>query len=258
MLITLPKRIVLCGVSHSGKSTLGDNLQRHFGHICTAFADPLKRAAQAIFGFQDDHLWGTSHTRDTPYPAFEFSGWCFPCQAPCVGPERHAHGAPLDTQPEDTHDWWRCDLCGTFYDRYVTPREVLKTLGTEWGRRFCTNVWADACFFKMRPSLSYVVTDGRFRNERNAAVHHRACVVLLERGLATSTSTHASEAEVREMAQDRSLFDVVLDNTEGSAEANFEKLVTLLAGLRGAAGTRSLIEWHRYEDRLRGLVCTGD
>lgn len=265
MMITLPKRIVLCGVSRSGKSTLGENLSRHFGHVPVAFADPLKCAAQAIFGFADDDLWGPSHTRETPYPAFAFSGWCFTCNEQCAGPERHcallelegdATGAyaVLEERHSTDKDFWRCETCGAGYGRYVTPREALKTLGTEWGRRFCPELWASACFVKMRPNLSYVVTDCRFRNERAAATRYRSCTVLLTRGLMESTSPHASEAEVRDMALEPDAFDLVLENSTGSAEKNFDKLVQKLEELFRSPSVRSKqMDWHRYEDRRLGL-----
>lgn len=261
-MIKLPRKIVLCGVSGSGKSTLGDHFNNRFWYRGTAFADPLKRAAQEIFGFSDEHLWGPSSSREVPYTAFEFSGFCFQCQDACTGPERHLHlkdeeeffdWEALVAKHSEDPDFYRCDTCGAQYGRYITPREALRTLGTDWGRKFCPDLWANACFVKMDPKHSYVVTDCRFRNERHVASRYRACTVLLLRGLETSTSPHPSEAEVRSMAQSPDLFDLVLDNREGTATENFEKLLRGLEVLsQDCADDR--IEWHHHEDRSRGLV----
>jgi hypothetical protein len=233
MEMAVPRKVVLFGVSGSGKSTLGEGLRTHFGHYVVAFADPLKHAAKAIFNFRDEDLWGPSHTRETPYPEFEFSGWCFECSGQCVGPERYLSLLKLDDeeavelsriQHAEDKDYWRCGCCNATYPRYVTPREALKTLGTAWGRRFCRDVWAASCFYRMNHNLFHVVTDGRFWNELNQAKKHHACTVLLKRGLAQSTSPHPSEAEVREMALEPGAFDIVLDNREGTPEQNLRRL----------------------------------
>jgi hypothetical protein len=265
-MITLPRRIVLCGVSKSGKSTLGWNFERRFGHVPVAFADPLKKAAHEIFGFDSDHLWGPSHTRETRYDEFEFSGWCFECQQQMEGPERHLSLFELDDEEKirvvalkhhDDNNYWLCPSCGAEAPKSVTVREALKTMGTAWGRKYCKDLWSISCFAKMRPNKSYVVTDCRFDNERHNSWKRGACVVLLKRGLAESTSPHPSEAEVRFMAETPDLFHVVLDNTEGEPEENFNKLIEQLVTLSrdGRMTSPALmgIEWHRHEDGAVGL-----
>lgn len=263
MMIMLPKKIVLCGVSRSGKTTLGEKMQMHFGHIPIAFADPLKEAAQAIFGFKREHLWGPSEARDTPYPAFEFSGWCFPCGRLCLGPERYLSSFRLSDiqavkeQHKDDHDYWQCSYCGSAYSRYATPRTALQTLGTEWGRRYCNQLWARSCFEKMDADQSYIVTDCRFDNERRIGREKGCFVVLLRRGLAESTSPHPSEAEIRELAEQPDKFDLVLDNTQGSADENFGRFLAELRSSHGAG--RPVGEtWRPYEDRQGGLRCSGE
>lgn len=248
MLVQIPRRILLCGVSRSGKSTLGENLRKTFGHHVTAFADPLKQAAQIIFGFKDEDLWGPSHTRETPYPTFEFSGWCLECQGQCLGPERFV---PLLQRDDDElvrqaevkheHDtkYWYCGCCGAFYPKFVTPREALKTLGTAWGRKFCHAMWPISCFNRMDPSERYVVTDGRFANEVDMGHKKKTCVVLLQRGLAESTSPHPSEAEIRQLALQPERFHIVLHNVDGTPEENFKQLIAEI----GALGRDERIEW---------------
>lgn len=236
-MVWLPQRIVFFGVSRSGKSTLGALLEEHFGHETIAFADPIKRAAKEIFGFADEHLYGSSELRETPYPAFEFSGHCPGCKLPCERFDQKSSGA-----------YWRCEKCDRFYHKFITPRVALQTLGTEWGRGLCKDLWARACFVHMRPFNSYVVTDGRFMNELQVAKELRACTVLLRRSLHSSTSTHPSEAEVRQMAEDARSFDLVLPNESGTVEDNFDRLVLMLSQINNGS-----ISMRPYEDRTRGL-----
>lgn len=262
-MIELPRKIVLFGVSKSGKSSLGDRFERRFGYHGTAFADPLKEAVQCIFGFSRNDLWGASELRETPYPDFVLNGWCFTCNVQCAAlhPTDAEDLAAVHARP----DYWRCPRCSDTFPRHATPRTALQTLGTAWGRAYCTELWAGACFRRMSHDRSYVVTDGRFLSERNAGRHDNACLVLLRRGLAESTSPHQSEKEIRDLAHDKPyLFDIVLDNTTLSADENFAKLLDQLelfrqatVVLERAADTpriaRTPIEWRQHEDRNGGL-----
>jgi hypothetical protein len=236
----LPQRIVLSGVIGSGKSTLGDKLEKRFGYQVCAFADPLKHAVQAAFGMKTEDLWGPSDRRDVLYRSYPHDGFCFDCQAYCYGPERTL--SPLQWDDVEAIervrkewdlrlDFWECDGCQARYPRYITPREALKTMGTAWGRRFSKNVWITRTFSTMLTGKSYVITDGRFHSERRAAREAGAANVLLLRNLEASTSPHPSEAEVRESFTQPGIYDLILDNRNGTPDENFERLVELLRGL---------------------------
>ncbi len=244
--VRLPRKIVLCGVSKSGKSTLGDFFTKNFGHVSKAFADPLKHACKEIFGFSDDHLFGPSEMRNAPYDTFEHSGWCFECNRQCHGPERKE----LEDERGKLEDWWLCPSCGAKHHRYITPREALQTMGTAWGRKLCHNLWAQSCFATMYRETSYVVTDCRFDNERNQAWRYGALTVLLLRGIEESTDPHPSEAEIRQMAHYPNLFHVVLDNRQGSAFDNATKLMQLLDAYGASAHLEipevRRIQWRDY------------
>lgn len=251
--LELPRKIILCGVSGAGKSTLGDTMAARFHYVPIGFADPLKEACGIIFGFDEDDLYGPSHRRNARYNDFEFSGWCFECNHQCRGPARHlrARNVPepeqsiaLELKHAEDEDYWLCPICHATYPKHVTVREALKTLGTAWGRKFCTNLWAATCLREMRakPDSGWIVTDCRFPNERNRCALDGCFTVLLLRELEASSSPHPSEAEVRAMAKDPSGFDGVLDNREGGANQNFEKLIALLQ--RGPQSRpRTAVEW---------------
>lgn len=59
--------IALTGLAGSGKSTVADMT----GGLQVAFATPMKKFCQEIFGFSDDELWGPSENRENPSPRFK-------------------------------------------------------------------------------------------------------------------------------------------------------------------------------------------
>lgn len=50
--------IGITGKAGAGKDTSANHLWRKHGFVRIAFADPLKRAAQEIFGLTDEQTWG--------------------------------------------------------------------------------------------------------------------------------------------------------------------------------------------------------
>jgi hypothetical protein len=224
--------IVFFGVRGSGKSTLGEYLAQHLEFKVDAFANPLKRAAQLIFGFTDKDLYGSSTNRETQYPGFLNTGWCHACHMQCVSAE--AHIAVKETKLSIlTHPWY-CESCEERYPLYVNPRHALKTLGTEWGRHICMDIWIQSMFANNVGVERLAVTDGRFINENQACLERCIHRVLLTRGLKDSTDPHPSEAEVRYQAQQpKKYFDFILHN-EGQAleqtKAQLHAYVSTLIG----------------------------
>jgi hypothetical protein len=51
--------IGITGRKFNGKDTCADYLIKNYGFIKMSFGDSLKKAAQEIFGFTDEQLWGT-------------------------------------------------------------------------------------------------------------------------------------------------------------------------------------------------------
>lgn len=98
-----------------------------------------------------------------------------------------------------------------------TPRQMMQTLGTEWGRGMvCQELWVNATRRKVRQFLSegraVVIDDVRFDNEAELVRELGGAVVeIIRPGLVRMG--HASEAGVR-----RDLVDLVVCN-DGSLEA---------------------------------------
>ncbi len=229
----LPAHIAISGVVGSGKSTLGDALHRHLGYRVLAFADPLKRAVQEIFGMTDEDLWGPSEKRSNLYFDYPTTDYCFNCGGQCAGPERELSLDELndDERVEEARtaartraDYWKCNDCGGIYPGFVTPREALKTLGTEWGRAFSSHIWITRTLTKMPPKATFVITDCRFHNEREQVQARGGVTVLLLRRLEESTAPHASEREVRE-SRANFPYDLIIDNRDCSPEETYKKCI---------------------------------
>lgn len=82
-----------------------------------------------------------------------------------------------------------------------SPRRLLQSLGTEWGREMIhPEIWVMAAFQRMLPGGDYCIPDVRFANEAEA-VHARGGVVwrVVRPGhmvLDATAARHASEAGI--------------------------------------------------------------
>jgi len=185
--------IIISGGAGSGKDTLAEMLCRGRNGVAIAQADPMKQFAQLAFGFTADQLWGPSSSRNAEDPRFapglEGDGnWelaagqvLFSDMAPAW---LNHIGTPHAFQALSA---WFDKLRSDFKERTFTPRAVLQTLGTEFGRAVSRDVWSNlalrtanelligGCSYDREKGLVpapgnhgytfVVVTDGRFRNE---------------------------------------------------------------------------------------------
>lgn len=75
-----------------------------------------------------------------------------------------------------------------------TLREVMQTIGTEWGRNLiCEDLWANAWQTDIGIGYSYVADDLRFANEAAAVRNLGGYVIRLNRDGSGINSSHASE-----------------------------------------------------------------
>jgi hypothetical protein len=82
-----------------------------------------------------------------------------------------------------------------------SPRQMLQTLGTEWGRQLVSDsLWVDLGMSEWEKCLgrgrSLVITDVRFENEAEAIRKAGGVVAHVQRGLAPGVAPHSSEAGV--------------------------------------------------------------
>lgn len=144
--------IGLVGFAGSGKGTVGDILVDTYDFTKIAFADALKDATSAIFGWPRHLLEGDSDA------SREFR--------------------------EKKDEFW-----SDHFEYDVTPRKMLQLMGTEAGRNvFHTDLWTHTVERKIRYKHEYefednfVLTDVRYPNEFAAIRKWGGVVVRVVRG----------------------------------------------------------------------------
>ena len=138
----------IAGFIGSGKDTIADYLITFKGFKRMSYAEPLKDAISAIFGWDRELLEGTTkYSRE----------W------------------------RDTIDpWWaeRLDI------KHLTPRWVLQQWGTEVGRRaFHDDIWIASVENKLRTAKDNIVlSDCRFPNELKSIKNAGGITIRVSRG----------------------------------------------------------------------------
>jgi len=203
-----------CGFKGSGKDTSADHLVECFGYDKLSLATPIKEACKAVFGFPDEHLWGSSDLREIQDERYVFSG---------LDP---VDGTPLREVSISEAKWWLRESDEEYFPRCLNPRLALTSMGTEWGRRLNDNIWVYSCLNLVRTGDQPLVTipDVRFKNELSAIQGAGGKVVRLLRG--GRKSNHPSELELESIPL--SSFDFVIDNN-GPKEFLFEELNELMS-----------------------------
>jgi hypothetical protein len=140
--------IGIAGQIASGKDTIADYLVTEKGFRRMSFAEPLKDAVSAIFGWDRELLEGNT---------VESREW-----------------------RDQIDEWWASRL----NIRHLTPRWVLQQWGTEVGRRaFHDDIWIASIENKLRSMTdNIVISDCRFPNEIKAIKQAGGKTVRVSRG----------------------------------------------------------------------------
>lgn len=237
--------VLICGNAGAGKDTVANILASLTGAAVLAQATPIKRFAQKVFGFSPESLFGASELRNAPDPRYDLNT--------DEGPM--SWGDVYETMPEWSNEFALAHLTHLPRNRYeagaqimanwfsallsehglgiqvtdeqtimtindlnapvLTPRRVLQTFGTEFGRAVDINLWTDITIRDAFSSLLHhpmaVITDGRFRSEILAVKRAGGKVIKVVNPEQSSVPFgHASETELDTIPLD--WFDVVVLN----------------------------------------------
>jgi hypothetical protein len=117
-----------------------------------------------------------------------------------------------------------------------SPRELLQTLGTEWGRGMVReDIWVRIAMRRASERERVVITDVRFENEAEAIRHAGGQVWLVERpgaGLAGAAGGHSSEAGIPGHLVNQVVRNIgTLDDLEEAVNAAFHSLPCVTMGV---------------------------
>ena len=200
--------IGICGFIGSGKDTVADYLVNQYHFRRDSFANSLKDAVAAVFGWDRELLEGrTTAARD----------W-----------------------REQTDTWWSHKL-----GMPITPRWVLQQWGTEVCRKsFHNDIWIVSLENRLRQSTdNIVISDCRFPNEVKAIKNAGGKVIWIQRGaqpvwydiaVAANNNDFVAQQQLAEFKVHASEtawvgteFDAIVDNNSSLAQlyGQIDKLV---------------------------------
>jgi hypothetical protein len=258
------RRIAVLGLSGAGKTTIGQMITDIIGDAACmiSFAEPLKAFAGKVFGFTHDQLWGPTESRNAADVRFQ-------------GETRVETIKEVQRNYETHRDAWLDDVLPPSVDRHLatanldvwfvrtilreplTPRYVLQTLGTDWGRKTHDRIWSLRgvkyanlvlengypydCPEISTPCDVIVVSDLRFLNEAEDWTNAGGEIWLVERpgldeGITGSAgiAKHASEEEQKSPAMKRFISQVIVN--DGTLDDLRNKISQLLQGVTQRGG----------------------
>jgi len=237
--------IVINGPAGSGKDTVGKLIEKHANARCIAFADPMKTFAATVFGFSPEQLYGPSTTRNAEDPRW---GNEDTRRAVTMNYLQARHAFLMEVVPPH-YDALKIFNVGQHLDRWfttvlskatLTPRYVLQTLGTEWGRETVDDaIWIKYAVRRATAILAVtghkyvVITDCRFENEATLSKQLGATIWRVKRSANHTAAAqnagvvgHRSETEQLSAAFE-ALVDVDLDNN-GTLEELEQRVADLV------------------------------
>lgn len=193
----------ISGYAQAGKDTIADRLCEVHGFRRVAFADLLRRCAEAL-----DPIVGLHIT-----PAIEVTS--------------HGDLTPQFIDPDAAVITYTQALELYGYEesksRFPEFRGILQRLGTDVGRKLLDdNIWVDATLASLEDGVDYVITDARFTNEAQAILDKGGLMVRVEREGTGPVNDHPSET-----ALDHWNFDHIITN-DGTIEELNDKVDRLI------------------------------
>jgi hypothetical protein len=201
--------IGICGFIGAGKDTAADYLVGFHGFRRDSFANTLKDAVSAVFGWDRELIEGRT-------------------------PEARAWREQVDT-------WWanRLDM------PHLTPRWILQYWGTDVLRNhFHDDIWIAALESRLARRADHtVISDVRFPNEVKAIRAQGGKIVWIQRGVTPhwydiACKANSGDAKAQQWLKNNNIhasetswagthFDTVINNN-GNIEALYEQIKSLL------------------------------
>lgn len=248
--------ICICGEAGSGKDTVADLLRGTLGGVKIALADPMKRLVQALMRFTDDQLWGPSESRNAVDERMT-PGFIVEVIVRVLSSE-HTQEKRVLTQllgfcpdPSSARSaflGWLRFMAEKAESGPLSPRVVLQTLGTEFGRAVDPRLWIRIGIFTrdqllaggyeytpqegLIPTLGanvnlVFITDCRFRNEVLAFNALGALMLRVLTGKALPPAIHASELEQRSIPDN--WFYYVIHNRKSDGMGALRRMILALS-----------------------------
>lgn len=230
--------IGLLGPAGSGKDLVADWLIAK-GFVKVAFADPMKRFVNRCFIIPLNSLWGPSDERNKRFKIDTFWWYTAVSNLPEAAQEIVQEVLPDGCRASGYLSLleWFSWLRKTYPDE-ISAREILQTLGTEWGRKVKSDLWPAYAYevvnrlkeggaytqvggpyepsLRLRTPAGVVIPDHRFRNEVEGTQQVGGHLIRLRRlaqeEKVVGIAGHVSESEQKAVPDD--LFDLVLELRE--------------------------------------------
>ena len=259
--------IGITGQANSGKDTVAGYFVQNHNFVQVALADPLKRFGKHVFEFTEQQLWGPSEYRnalDSRYKYYDKNRGSDAMWA------KAAHNLSLygrtwvkatlatidDVKCSEAHEklisWFH--WLGNNHPE-LSPRVMLQTLGTEWGRESVDkDIWVNSMLICAKaleaPHTTYtktagivdhagdnhtgiVVSDVRFNNELKAIRAFGGELIQVKRAStdanATTTGIAKHRSETEQQGFSASEFNLVIEN-DSTLEALENKVNTYVQG----------------------------
>lgn len=230
----------ISGQAGSGKDTVADMLVDNHDFMKVSLADPIKVFARTTFKFTQQQLWGASNYRNDVDERFqEAEAWERARERVCA----HAEGFAASLFGDEPMmaaaaaaalPAWFDELRAMTPDS-LSPRIVLQSLGTEFGRRLDPDIWIRQAFKVLKElDTAAVISDIRFRNELEYIRSHGGFVVRVKRKATDNLSSslgitnHPSEVEQTSLQDHEFNFVINNDRTLTYLEAEVERIADVV------------------------------
>ena len=241
----------ISGQAGAGKDEVAQRFVQEHGFVQVALADPLKRLGYLAFDFSEEQLWGPSKHRNAVDSRYsEAQMWdTAGVRLGTYGPRWAMEAGDWQLGSEEAHqayekleDWFEWLKRG---HSELSPRIMLQTLGTEWGRDVVDkDVWVKYMLKIAKRLLSHesfaynrtvglthseesttiggvVVSDIRFKNELEIIPEQGGFLMRIvrpetdEQAQGIGIASHRSESDQLEFSDE--LFNAIIRN-DGSLQ----------------------------------------